>query len=92
MKRSIEFWVQVMRMANDRLLKVVMIEALELGSKVKWVKDLRQSLEVFGWKELDVEALSGLTVREVKHILKDIACRKVREVWREETRARSKLV
>ena len=32
MKRSIEFWVQVMRMANGRLLKVVMIEALELGS------------------------------------------------------------
>ena len=41
---------------------------------------------------MDVEALSGFTVREVKHILKDIAWRKVREVWREETRARSKLV
>ena len=35
MKRSIEFWVQVMRMANGRLWKVVMIEALELGSTVK---------------------------------------------------------
>ena len=55
MKGSIEFWVQVMRMANGRLLKMVMLEALELGSKVKWVKDLWQSLEVFGWKELDVE-------------------------------------
>ena len=43
-------------------------------------------LEVFGWKELDLEALSRLTVREVKHILKDIAWRKVREVWREEAR------
>ena len=55
MKGSIEFWVQVTRMANGRLLKMVMIEALELGSKVKWVKDLWQNLEVFGWKELDVE-------------------------------------
>ena len=44
MKRSIEFWVQVMRMANDLLLKVVMIEALELGSKAEWVKDLQQGL------------------------------------------------
>ena len=35
MKRSIEFLVQVMRMANGRLLKMVMIEALELGFKVK---------------------------------------------------------
>ena len=59
---------------------------------MKWVKDLRQRLEVFGWKEVDVEALSGLTVREVKQILKDIAWRKLREVWREEARARSKLV
>ena len=62
MKRSMEFWVQVMRMADGRLLKTVMIEALELGSKVKWVKDLWQSLEVFGWKELNVETLSGLTM------------------------------
>ena len=84
MKRSMEFWVQVMRMANGRLLKMVIIEALELGSKVKWVKDLWQSLEVFGWKELNVEALSGLTMREVKLALKAIAWRKVREVWREE--------
>ena len=48
MKRSMEFWVQVMRMADGRLVKTVMIAALELGSKVKWVKDLWQSLEVFG--------------------------------------------
>ena len=46
MKRSMEFWVQVMNMVKGRLLKMVMIEALELGSKVKWVKDLWQSLEV----------------------------------------------
>ena len=91
MKRSIEFWVQVMRMGDGRLLKVVMMEALERGSKVKWVKDLWQSLEMFGWKEVDVEALNGLTMREVKQMLKDVAWRKVREVWREEARVRSKL-
>ena len=56
------------------------------------MKDLWQSLKVFGWKELDVEALSGLTVREVNLALKAIAWRKVREVWREEARRRSKLV
>ena len=71
---------------------MVMIEALELGSKVKWVTDLWQSLEVFGWKELDVEALSGLTMREVKLALKAIAWRKVREVWKEEARGQSKVM
>ena len=48
MKRSMEFWMQVMRMANGRLLKTVMIAALELGSKVKWVKDLWQSWRYLG--------------------------------------------
>ena len=35
MKRSMEFWVQVMKMADGRLLKTVMTETLELGSKMK---------------------------------------------------------
>ena len=29
-----------MRMDDDRLVKVVMLEALELGNMVRWVKDL----------------------------------------------------
>ena len=29
---------------------MVMLEALEIGSKVKWVKDLQQSLEKLGWR------------------------------------------
>ena len=41
MKRSIEFWVQVMRMTDGRFLKVVMLEALEVGCKVRWVKELQ---------------------------------------------------
>ena len=86
MKRGIEFWVQVMRMGDGRLVKVVMLEVLELGSKVRWVKELQQCLEMFGWRGLDVEALSGLTVMEVKQLLKDVAWRKVREGWREEAR------
>ena len=34
-RRVIDFWVQVMRMDDGRLVKVVMLEALELGSKVR---------------------------------------------------------
>ena len=33
-KRVVDSWVQVMRINDDRLVKVVMLEALELGSKV----------------------------------------------------------
>ena len=35
MKRSIEFWVHVMRPGEGRLLKEVMREAMQLGSRVK---------------------------------------------------------
>ena len=64
-RRGIAFWVQVMRMNDDRLVKVVMLEALEIGSKVRWIKDLQQSLEKLGWRELNVVALDGLTIKEV---------------------------
>ena len=39
-----------------------------------------------------MEALSGLALREVKLALKAIAWSKVKEIWREEARGRSKLV
>ena len=44
-------------------------------------------LEAFGWQGLDMQALSGLSLSEVKHILKCMA----REGWREEARAHPKL-
>ena len=91
MKRGIEFWVHVMRLGEDKLLKEVMREAMKLGSRVKWVKDLRMGLDTFGWQGLDMQALSGLSMNEVKHILKCMAWRRAREGWREETRARPKL-
>ena len=65
MRRGIEFWVHEMRMGDGRLLKSVMLVALELGKGVRWVKDLQLGLEMFGWSGLKVKALSGLSMREV---------------------------
>ena len=58
MKRSIEFWVHVMRLCEGRLLKEVMREAMKFGGRVQWVKDLRIGLEAIGWQGLDMQALS----------------------------------
>ena len=80
-----------MRMNDDRLVKVVMLEALEIGSKVRWVKEFQQSLEKLGWRGLDVVALNGLTIKEVKQLLKDTAWWRVRAVWREKAKGSSKL-
>ena len=48
---------------DERLVKVVMLEALESGSKVRWVKDLQQGLEKFGWSGMKVGAMDGLRER-----------------------------
>ena len=80
MKRSIyidhEFQVHVvvlvLVLGEDmyRLLKEVMGKAMKFGGRVQWVKDLRMGLEAFGWQGLDMQALSGLSPSDVKHILK----------------------
>ena len=40
MKRTIEFWVHVMRLGEGRLLKEVVREAMQFGVRVQWVKHL----------------------------------------------------
>ena len=40
MKRCIEFRVKVMRVGEDRLLKQVMMQVMELGDGVRWRQDL----------------------------------------------------
>ena len=47
MKRCIEFWIKVMGIDEERLIKV-MLEALEMGVNVKWVQNLEESLRMFG--------------------------------------------
>ena len=91
LRRGIAFSVQVIRMDDDRLVKVVMLEALESESKVRWVKDLQQGLEKFGWSGMKVGALDGLSIKEVKQLMKDIAWWRVRAEWREKAKGQSKL-
>ena len=62
-----------MRLGEGRLVKEITREAMEMGSRVKWMKDLRMGLDAFGWQGLDMQALSGLAMNEVKHILKCMA-------------------
>ena len=77
---------------KGRLLKEVVREAMKFGGRVQWVKDLRMGLEAFGWQGLDMQALSGLSLSEVKHILKCTAWRRaIGEGWREEARVHPKL-
>ena len=39
-----------MRMEEDRLLKQVIMQAMELGNGFWWRQDLEISLRMYGWK------------------------------------------
>ena len=81
-----------MRIGEDRLLKQVMMEVMELENGVRWRQDLERSLNMYGWKGIRVEALSRLSLSEVRQMLRDVAWREVMDSWREEVGSRSKLV
>ena len=51
---------------------------MKFGGRVQWVKNVRMGLEAFGWQGLDMQALNGLSLSKVKHLLKCMAWRKAR--------------
>ena len=42
-----------MRMDENRLLKQVMVEVMEMEDEVRWKQDLERSLRKFGWGGLE---------------------------------------
>ena len=68
----IEFWLTVLRMADDRLVKRVVMESMEMAGKIEWLKDLERGLEGFGWRDVGVEGLGRLSMTEIGHMLRDI--------------------
>ena len=78
-RRCVEFWVRMMRMEEKRIVRMVALEAWECQRKVKWVEELEDSLEKFGWSSGVVEKLESVSLGEVGHILKDCAWCKVKK-------------
>ena len=62
-------------MEEKRIVRMVALEVWESQSKVKWVEDLKDSLEKFGWSSGVVEKLEGVSLGEVGHMLKDCTWR-----------------
>ena len=91
MKRCIQFWVKVMKMGEDRLLKQVMMEVMELEDGVQWRQDLERSVRMFGCEGLRAEGLNSLSMSEVRQMLRDVAWREAVDSWREQARSHLKL-
>ena len=73
-------------MSDDRLVKRVVMESVEMAGKIGWLKDLKRGLERFGWRNVGVEDLGRLSMTEIGHMMRDIAWREVKKEWEAEAR------
>ena len=64
-----------MKMGEDRLMKQVMMEVMELEDEVWWRQYLKRSLRMFGWEGLRADGLNSLCMSEVRQMLRDVAWR-----------------
>ena len=81
----------VMRICEDRLLKQVVMEVMELEDGDQWRQDLERTLRMFRWEGLRTEGLNSLSMSEVRQMLRDVAWREAVDSWRGEARSHSKL-
>ena len=59
--RCMKFWVKVLKMEGKKVIRMVALEVWEDHGEVKWLEDLRCSLEKFGWSSevVKLEGVSG---------------------------------
>ena len=87
------FWVRVLssRMYDGRLIRQVATEAVKFG-RGSWLHKMSMCCKEFGWKDVSMEGVRGLSNAEVKEMLESIAWRKTREEWGREMKVKPKLI
>ena len=78
-------------MEGNRLVRMVILEALGLRWKVKWIGKLKQSLEEIDWMGVGMEELRKLSNGEMVQMLRDCVWRAVKESWVVQAEQHSKL-
>ena len=86
------FWVRVLssRMYDGWLIRQVATEAVKFG-RGSWLRKMGMCCKEFGWKDVSMEGVRGLSNAEVKEMLESIAWRKTREEWGREIKVKPKL-
>ena len=87
------FWVRVLssRVYDGRLIRQVATEAVKFG-RGSWLRKMSMCCKEFGWKDVSMEGVRGLSNAETKEMLESIAWRKAREEWGQEMEAKPKLI
>ena len=64
--------------------KGIAMAALSLKGKVKWRENLERCLADFGWGNVRLDSVNGMSNTVVKYMLKNCVCRQVTTLWVEE--------
>ena len=64
---------------EKRIVRIMALEAWKCQSKVKWVEDIKDSLEKFRLSSGVVEKLEGVSLGEVGNMWKDCAWHEVKK-------------
>ena len=81
----------MLRMEENRLIKRVVEEAMQMEKKSNWQKDLEKSSVELGWAGVKGRELDSLLMTEIRMMLRDSAWREVKWKWEVEAQEQSKL-
>ena len=86
------FWVRVLPhdAYDGRLIRRVAKKAVKFG-RGSWLRKISMCCKEFGWQEIKMKDVRGLSKTEVKEMLGSIAWRKTREEWCREMEVKPKL-
>ena len=86
------FWVRVLSSDayDGRLIRRVATEAVKFG-RGSWLRNISMCCKKFGWQEINMKDMRGLSNTDVREMLESIAWRKTREEWGREMEVKLKL-
>ena len=89
--RCVAFWLKVMTnpMFEGRILRAVALVVADSGGG--WMKNLKKCMGCFGWNEIGVEEVKGLSYGEITTMLQACARRRVEDEWDDELATKPKL-
>ena len=76
-------------MFEGRILRAVALVAATSGGG--WMKNLKKCMGCFGWSEIGVEEVKGLSYGEITTMLQACARRKVEDEWDDKLATKPKL-
>ena len=87
------FWARILssRAYDGQLIRQVATEAVKFG-RGSWLCEMSRRCKEFGWQEISMEGVRGLSNAEKKEMLESIAWRKAWEEWGCEMEVRRSLV